>query len=446
MTLSIREKAGYGLGDTASNLIFDMVVLFLMYFYTDVAGLPPAAVGTLFLVTRVFDSIVDFSMGLVADRTRTRWGQFRPWLLWMAVPLGAIAALTFWSPAGDANGKLIYAWVTYSLLMVAYSAINIPYGALSGVMTTNPLDRTGLNAWRMGMARMGAVIVSGLTVWLVTKTGHGDEARGYFITMAIYAGVAILLYFICFSMTRERVIPPERANPVSVDLRMLIANRPWLIMFGLGIVVFANMVISLSSTIYFVRDYIGDPALISTFMLAGSLATFLGVPFTRSCVRMVGKKTTFVAANIGTAALMTVMYLLPADEVYTILITRVAAFSLIWLSAPLLWTMIGDTADYAECRLGVRATGVIFSAAACAHKMGMGLGGAIVGWVLAAYGYADGGPQSETTIEGIRILHCLVPAGGSVLLAAIMLIYPLTENDCAAFDQQLGRQQETLSA
>lgn len=439
MSLSICEKAGYGLGDTANHLVFDTLVLFLMYYYTDVVGLNPAAIGTMFLVTRIFDGVVDFTMGLVADRTRTRWGRFRPWLIWMAIPFAAIATLTFWSPSGSAGNKLLYAWVTYGLLMAAYSAINIPYGALSGVMTANPLERTSLNAWRMGLARVGSVIVSGATIWMVMRLGQGDEAQGYSLTMLAYGCLAVLLYGTCFALTRERVSGSQARNAVSVDLRMLSLNRPWMILFILGIALFANMIVSLSSTIYFVRDYIGNPAMVSVFMLASSLATFIGVPFTRASVRRFGKKKTFIAAQVAIAALMIWTYFIPASSVYAIITLRVAAFALIWFSSPLLWTMIGDSADYGECRLGVRATGVIFSAATCSHKIGMGLGGAIVGWMLSAYGYSDTAIQSDAAIEGIRILHCLLPAAGSLVLVAIMLAYPLTEADCEAFEQELGR-------
>jgi len=446
MSLGTREKAGYGLGDMANHLVFDTVVLFLMYFYTDIVGLPPAAVGTMFLVTRILDGFIDFSMGLIADRTRTRWGRFRPWLVWMALPLTFLSVMTFWSPGGDEGFRLVYAWITYAFLMAAYSAINIPYGALSGVMTSNPLERTSLNAWRMGLARVGSVIVSGATVWLVGWTGQGDEAAGYFRAVLAYACLAFFLYLACFAMTRERTSAGSSANPVRTDLGMLTRNRPWIVLFILGIVLFANMVVSLSSTIYYVRTVVGDASLIGTFMLAGSLATFIGVPFTRASVRRFGKKPTFIAAQLGVAILMAAMYFVAPASVHVILLLRTAAFALIWFSSPLLWTMIGDSADYGECRLGVRATGVIFSAATCAHKMGMGLGGAVVGWMLGAFGYADVAVQSQSAVEGIRILHCLVPAAGSLLLAAIMTAYPLSDADCEAMERELASKSESAAA
>jgi GPH family glycoside/pentoside/hexuronide:cation symporter len=305
-------------------------------------------------------------------------------------------------------------------------------------MTSNPLDRTSLNAWRMALARVGSVIVSGATIWLVAWTGDGDEAKGYFLTVLGYGCLAALLYLACFATTHERISASAKANPVATDLKMLVRNRPWIILFILGIVLFANMVVSLSSTIYYVRSVIGEPSMIGTFMLAGSLATFLGVPFTKASVRRFGKKPTFIAAQCGVAILMAVMYYVPTSAVPMILAVRTAAFALIWFSSPLLWTMIGDSADYGECRLGVRATGVIFSAATCAHKMGMGLGGAIVGWMLAVYGYADVAVQSQSTIEGIKVLHCLIPAMGSLMLAALMTTYPLSDADCDAMERELG--------
>ena len=246
MKLSFKEKVGYGLGDFAYNLVFSTLMLYLMFFYTDVFGIPAAAVGTLMLVISVWDAVSDPLMGGIADRTTTRWGKFRPYLMWLAVPFAVSTALTFTTPPFSVSGKIIYAYITYFLLMTVFTAINVPYSALSGVMTDDSIERTGLNAYRMGFSQFGNLLVGAGTLPLVALLGSGNQALGYQLTMVIFGILALVLFLVCFYATRERISPPEgQKKSLKADLRMLMMNRPWQIIFIVGILSFIFIILSL---------------------------------------------------------------------------------------------------------------------------------------------------------------------------------------------------------
>ena len=265
--LTIREKIAYGLGDTASNIIFQTVMMFLLIFYTDVVGLSPALVGTLFLVVRLFDAITDPLMGAMADRTKTRWGQFRPYILWLAVPFGIISVMAFTTPDFSYNGKVVYAFATYTLLMIAYTAINIPYSALGGVLTAEPSERVSVQSYRFVLGMLGGLIVAASTLPLVEWFGEGDKAKGYQLTMMAMSLLGVVLFLLCFSGTNERVsTPAEQKTSFFDDLRSLWKNDQWRILCLAGLFLLTGQVLRATLAIYYVKYVLNLEQYITLFI------------------------------------------------------------------------------------------------------------------------------------------------------------------------------------
>ncbi|MEI9999195.1 MAG: MFS transporter [Verrucomicrobiota bacterium] len=449
--LSFLEKFGYGLGDTASNFIWGTIITFLSFYYTDIFGIPPAAVGTLFLFARVSDGFVDLAVGAVADRTRTRWGKFRPYLLWFAVPMAAVFVATFSTPSLGVDGKILYAWVTYNLLMIIYTAINIPYGALSGVMTDDPLDRTSLNSFRMTGAQIGSLAVNALTLPLIEAFGHGDKRLGYQLTVMLFAATALVLFLGTFLLTRERIAPPpEQRTRLRDDLRLLLANKPWLLMFVAGGGIIFSIIKS-SATMYYCKYVLGIEKAtvnvlglfhmddISCFLVLGSLGFIVGALTVRQWVKLFGKKNSFIYSLLLGAGACVALYLLPPSQLDAIYGVQLFFGYIGGVNAPLYFAMIGDTADYAEWKFGVRTTGIIFSSSSCAQKIGLGIGGALGSYLLKYYGYVAGVAQTAAAGHGILLMVSLIPAAGSVVVALVFFLYPLDEKFCHTIREDLAR-------
>jgi GPH family glycoside/pentoside/hexuronide:cation symporter len=442
MKLSLVEKVGYGLGDTASNFVWALMMNFIMYFYTDIFGITAAATGTMLLVARATDGLFDFFVGAVADRTRTRWGRFRPYLLWLCVPLAVVFVAAFTTPAAADPVKLAYAWLTYNLLMLLYSAINIPYGALSGVMTDDPLERTSLNAWRMGLAQVGGIIANTSFLWLVARLGGGDNALGAQRTVALFAVAAVGLFLVTFLTTRERIQPPTTQRvSLGQDLRMLLANPHWLMMFVVGIVSITFAVIRGAAGIYYLKSYLGwaeDDGRIAAFFLAGGLAMIGGAMLTRLTVARVGKKAAFIGSLLVMAATALPFFVIPPDRWVLVFAFQVLGMLATGINATLYWTLLADTADFAEWKFHARSTGLVFSATTCAQKAGMGIGAAIAGLILDWCGYAANQEQSAAALRGILLMMSLIPAFGFAALAAVFSGYGLSEPLCHAIRADLS--------
>jgi len=438
--LSLKEKIGYSLGDTASNLYFQTFMLFLMYFYTDVFGLPAAAVGTMFLITRIWDTVNDPIMGTIADRTNTRWGKFRPYLIWVSVPFGIMGVLTFTTPNFDVTGKLIYAYVTYNLLMMAYTAINVPYSALMGVITPNSLERTEISSFRFVAAFVGGLIVQASTMSLVKYFGKGNEALGWQWAMGCLSVLAIILFLITFLTTKERVYPPkEQKSDFNQDIKDLIHNKPWLLIAGATVFQLLYVVIRNSSIMYYFKYYVKDQqlnilfwkgdvsfdVLASSFMLTGTIVTILGAILTKWFAKKFDKKNTYAGALIISSLFCAVFYILkPQDVLITFILNLFISFALGPVSV-LQWAIYTDTADYSEWKNGRRATGLLMAASLFSLKLGLTLGGAIVGWLLAYYGFEANKEQALETINGIKLLMSFYPAIAGLLGGLLMTMYPL---------------------
>jgi GPH family glycoside/pentoside/hexuronide:cation symporter len=452
MKLTFLEKFGFGLGDTASNFVWGTMTSFLLFYYTDIFGISAAAVGTLFLFARVSDGAVDFFMGAIADRTQTRWGKFRPYLLWMCVPLAVAFVLTFTTPNFSMNGKILYAWITYNMLMICYTAINIPYSALSGVMTDDPLDRTSLNSYRMALAQVGGLTVNALTLPLIAYFGQSDNHRGYQLTILLFSTVAIALFLITFFTTHERIQPPvAQKTKLSEDLKTLVSNRHWIIMFITGLSSLTFVIIRSAALIYYCKYYLKVSGVqidifglfsmdeISFFLVLGNIGFILGAICTRFLVKAIGKKYSYIWTSVGIAVTCAVFYWIDPRQMILVFAVQLLNAYISGINAALYWAMIADTADFSEWKFNVRTTGIIFSATTCSQKVGLGIGGAISGLLLTNYGYVAGAIQTAHANEGILLMVSLIPAGGYFFIACLFNLYGLDEPFCHTIREDLAQ-------
>lgn len=460
--LSVKEKIGYAMGDVASNLFWMVFVFFGMYFYTDVFGLSAAAVGTLFGVTRLVDAVIEPSIGLLSDRTRTRWGQFRPYLLWIAVPFGVIGALTFFTPDVSYSGKVVYAWVTYFLVGIVYSLINLPYSSLMGVISPDPDERTSVSSYRFIGAYSAGLIVNLVTLKLVTLFGGGKEQgqqqTGFAITMGLYAVVAMVLFFVTFASTKQRVAPSEnQETSLLKDLGDVVTNVPWLILFLLGIFTLSSVSVRGAVIAYYFKYYVGEgqellgmklgvEALTGAFLTLGSVATIIGVPVTAPLARKIGKKGAYIVL-MGIAGVLTVAYYyLPPSAVLPMFILQFCVNFFMGPTAALVFAMYTDAADYAEWKTGRRSTGLVMSASSLAQKLGWTMGGILGGALLAAFGYVANQKQSAEAINGILLMASWIPAAGALLASIAVFVYPLNDKRMKEIAADLKARREKSDA
>ena len=424
--LSVVEKVGYGLGDTAANFIFQTMVMFQLAFYTDTFGITAAAAGTLLVVVRVWDAVFDPVMGIVADRTKTRWGKFRPWVLWTAVPFGIMGFLTFVTPDLSTGGKLLYAYVTYIVLMMVYSANNLPYSALSGVMTGDVAERTSLSSYRFVFAMLAQLVIQGLALPMVQYFGQGNNAKGYQATMGVFSMLAVVFFFITFATTKERIQPPPGQDaPVRQHFADLGKNRPWLVMFVVTLVLFITLAMRGSVVLYYFTYYVGRQGLFSGFNVLGTIATIIGIFFSKSLSLRYGKRNVFVGGLGGTAIFTAVFFFLPPGAITLMFVTEILRQFVYGFTIPLLWAMMADVADFSEWKTGRRATGIVFSAIVFALKAGLGFGGAITGYVLTLYGYVPNAVQASRALDGIRYTMSVFPAVTFALCAVCLYFYEI---------------------
>lgn len=453
--VKLGEKIGYGLGDMSASMFWKLFGAYLMIFYTDVFGLSAAVVGTMFLVTRVWDSVFDPIVGVVADRTDTRWGKFRPYLLWLSIPFGGMAILTFYTPALGDTGKIVYAFITYSLMMMVYSAINVPYASLLGVMSPNPQDRNVLSTFRMMFAYIGSFVALLLFMPLVGAFTGGDTSQevqqyGWLMAVAVIAVACSLLFFGCFSLTKERVKAVKcEKTPLMTDIRDLLGNRPWWILLGAGIASLVFNSIRDGATVYYFKYFVdetsygnvtvaGIPFVLSGLYLAvGQASNIIGVVLAAPIASKIGKRQTFMWAMIIATVLSVAFYYLDRNQLMLIFLLQVVISVCAGSVFPLLWSMYADCADYSELKTGNRATGLIFSSSSMSQKFGWAIGTAITGWLLAAFGFQANAVQNEETIQGIRMFLSLLPAVGTALSVAFIFFYPLTERRMESITAEL---------
>lgn len=477
--LSVVEKVGYSLGDLAANLIFQTQITFLAFFYTDVYGIPAGPASTIIFAAGVLGGVLfNPFMGIIADRTRTRWGKFRPWVLWTSVPFGVMALLTFTTPDLGPNGKLIYAFVTYTLLVTIYSANNLPYAALSGVMTGNMSQRNSLSSYRFVAVMIAQFIIQVLLLPLVLILGDGDKAEGFQKAMMLFSIVGIVFFLITFATTRERIVPAvDQNSSVLQDLKDLAGNRPWALMLVITIMIFTTLALKGGTYVYYFKWYASEPHLavflnsIQFNALIGNLNEFLvnrgltefrwpddpptsafslfngcgiimmivGIGFSRMLADRFGKRNVFGGALFLSTVPLLLFYVYPPDAIGVMFISQILHGFFYGITIPLLWAMIADVADYSEWKNNRRATGIIFSAMIVGLKAGLTLGGSLVAGILALYGYdAQSATQNAETINGIKLavsLYCSTPF---LIVVVSLFFYEINKHMELQIESDLG--------
>jgi len=464
--LPVLEKIGYSLGDAGANFVFQTMILFQLNFYTDTVGIAAAVAGSLLLVGRLWDAFFDPMMGVIADRTNTRWGKFRPWVLWSALPWGIAMVLAYTTPNYATTGKIIYACVTNILLMTLYSVNNTPYSAMTGVMTGNVNERTSLSSFRFVSAMIAQLIIGGFTLPLVAKFGQGDNAKGWQMTIGLWAVLCVILFALTFLTTRERIQPPpQQKSAGKQDFKNLLDNGPWIAMFIVTLAHFIVAAMRGGTVLYYFQYYVNQERLFgvlqnlgltqsangglwyrlldafglivdsggknvasvgfSLFNMSSQFVTVIGVLCATALSIRFGKKAVVGIGFALTAVFMASFIFLPADAIgalFALEYLRALAFA---PTIPLLWAMFADVADYAEWKTGRRTTGVIYATIMFGLKAGLSLGGAMAGWLLSAYGYVPNVQQTARALTGIRMTVSIYPAIFFGIVVACMFFYKI---------------------
>lgn len=469
--VSIGEKIGYSLGDGTANLTFQMMMMFQLFFYTDVFGIKATAAGMILLVARFFDAFVDPVVGLLSDRTTTKWGKYRPWLLWTALPFAVFFILAFTTPDLSERGKIIYAGVTYVLLMSVYSFNNTPYSSLGGVMTSDIKERTSISSVRFITATVASFVVQGLTLPLVTKLGgSASSSKGWLWTIALFAAVGFVLMIITFFSARERIAPPaQQKTSVKQDFKDIFSSKPWIAMFVLTLFLFTTLAMWGSSMSYYFNyvvdkhalfDFLGSMGLVgvegqtmtgwhsflnafglivydpdkvfavgfSLFNMVGSVIQLLGVILLSGFLAGIfGKRNVFVICLALTALFTGLFFVVSPSNIEGIFILNILKSLAYAPTVPLLWAMMGDVADHSEWVNHRRATGFVFAGIVFALKAGLGLGGAICGGIIDSFGFVANTVQSTDAVHGILLTSSIIPAVTFAIGVIALMFYPISK-------------------
>jgi sugar (glycoside-pentoside-hexuronide) transporter len=461
--LSFGEKFGYGLGDLAANLVFQTVMALQMIFYTDTFGLSTTQAGTMILFVGLGAACLNPVMGVIADRTKTRWGRFRPWLLWTAVPFAVIVVLTFTTPNLSPSAKLIYAWVTYLLLRVVYTMNNVPYASLTGVMTDDPGERNSITWYRQLFANGAGFIVQSLAIPLVAILGNHNDARGFQRTMGLFAIISAVLFVIAFAVSKERIEPdPQQKTSVMLDLGDLLKNGPWIALFVLTNFYFAALAIRGSMMMPYFKYCSGNEFLFSWFNGFGLTALIVGVACSTALTKRIDKRTLFIWSMALTGILAIVLFFQSATNTVFyqlsflnhvlhipfgwVIVTEILRQFVFGCSGPILWAMMADVADYGEWKTGRRATGTVISAVVFALWTGLALGGAIAPWLEGYFGYQANVAQTDHALFGIRFIASAVAGAAFLGVAVSLLFYPIDKNLNLTISNELAERRKGFSS
>ncbi len=437
--LALKEKIGYALGDTAANIAWRSILTFLLVFYTDVYGISAAAAGMLLMVGRLSDGALDIVVGMLSDRTNTKYGKFRPWILWTAVPLGITVILTFTTPNFGYTGKLIYAYCTYILMLFVYTANNIPYSALMGVMTGSHKERTSLSSFRFAGAYLGGIISQGLLIYLIIFLGHGNKNLGYQHSMYLFAVMMVVFLLITYFSTKERVVPPAGQHTnIRNDLKDLVTNRPWLILLVIGFLFVTYNSVKQGITVIYFERYLNNITLASVYMVSLLIVSVIAALVTTPLANFFGKRNLFIYCILFSALINGTIYFFRPGQLPYIFTAGIMSEFGAGILPVLFFAMLGDSADYSEWKHNRRATGLFYSAGTFAMKFGGGVAGAIIGFVLSAYNY-DGKNVASIpgAIPGIKLLMSWIPGIFAVLGTISLMFYPLTKNRMDQIETEL---------
>ena len=446
--LSFGEKAGYALGDMAANFVFQAMLALQLDFYTHTFGLSAAQAGTLFLVVGLGVAFLNPVMGVIADRTSSKWGKFRPWLLWTAVPFGIVSILTFTTPNLSPVAKIVYAWTTYILLRVVYTVNNVPYATLTAVMTQDPDERTSISTYRQIAANTAGFIVQSLAVLMVGFFGRGNDARGYQLTMGLLAVLSVVFFIISFAVTKERIQPdPQQQTSLGQDLSDLFTNRAWVMLFLVTLFYFAALLVRSNVMLPYCRFVAHDVKLFSWLNGFGLAALLVGVALSTAVSVRLGKRVLFIVSMLLTAVFTFALYFIPPHSKYVIIGTEVLRQFSFGSSGPILWAMMGDVADYGEWKTRRRATGAVTGGIVFALWAGLALGGAIAGWLLSAYGLvSQADVQTAQTQSGILLTASVYAGLFFFATATCLFFYPLSREKNQSIANDLAERRKKAPA
>jgi len=456
---TLKEKIGYGFGDMSSSMFWKIFSYYLPFFYSNIFGLSLVDAGVLVLVTRIWDAVSDPMMGVISDRTNTKWGKYRPYLIWVAPFFSIAGILLFTTPDLDYGGKLIWAYVTYILMMTVYTGINVPYGAMLGVMTDDSNEKTVFSSFRMFFAYGGSFISLFLWEPLTNLMGGYNTPGGWFWAMVVIAAACFVMFILCFFMTKEHL---KTVSTVSVgsDFKALLSNKPWWLLIGAALCFNLFNTVRGATVAYFFQDIIGPGVSLAFFgiVFAFYAGLFLGVgevsnmAGVASCVPIsgrLGKKTTFILVNASLVVLSVLFYFIPCTPTgyWLMLVFQILISILTGIMSPLVWSMYADVSDYAELEFHTASTGLIFSSSSMAQKFGGAIGGAAVLWLLSGFGYITdpellaAGPvaQPEEALNCLRWLMSFIPACVALLSMCIVWFYPLTTERIHSINAELKK-------
>jgi GPH family glycoside/pentoside/hexuronide:cation symporter len=452
--LKAREYMGYALGDTASNFFFQTFNIFLTYYYVDVWGIPATALLWMFPIVRLFDAVNDPVMGLIADRTNTRWGKFRPYIFWGAIPYGICGYLMFAGPDFGPTGKLVYAYITYALMLISYTVINVPYSSLLGVLSPSSRTRTQASSYRFMGAFAGGFLISLFVRPLVKFLGVNNEMRGFQWTMAIFAVASVTLFWITFVTTKERVKPPtgQRTN-VREELGELFHNWPWIMLLIASIFSTTFIALRSGSTIFYFKYVVGDDKIpiflgldrTTVFLSTGMLAQIAGTVLLSFIARRLDKKYTAAGLCAVTGVCFLMFYFLPIDQFGLLVALNALGYLCMGPTSALTWALYGDVADYGEWKFGRRSTGLVFSASLFSIKTGIMVGGFLLPLFLASFGYVKDAMQTPRALLGITLAFSIVPGVIALLKACALLIYPLSQKRVDDIEGELAFRRAAVS-
>ncbi|HEX8405629.1 MAG TPA: MFS transporter [Duganella sp.] len=442
--LTWREKISYGVADMGFNFYWTNIATFLLIYYTDVFGISAGAAASMMFTIKIINAFTDPMIGAAADRTTTRFGKFRPYLIWVPVPLACAAILTYTTPDLGNDGKLIWAYTTYLLMMVCYTCINIPYNALSGVLSADPQERSTVNGLRFIFAFAGGTLVTAATPAMVSWLGGGDDKLGWQLTMLVWSVFASGLFVLTFLNTRERIAPaPTQKSNVMQDIRDLSQNRPWVALFFLALIIMITITLRTTSAAYYFKYVVGRPELMQGFVPAYMISAAVGASLTPFLTRFIDKKKLMMILMSVTALLSAGFFFVPKDQVTLMFALQIGMGLALGPKSPLAFSMYADTADYNEWRTGRRATAMTFAAATFSQKLGTAVAVAVIGALFTQLGYVANAAQSVGSQAGIVWLMSFIPAAFAVLAVAVMFFYNLDNTKLLQIQADLEQRKAT---
>ena len=445
MKLSVKEKLGYSLGDTASHFVWDLVGFWLLIFYTDIYGLSPYLAGVIMFMGSIWDAVMDPVVGVISDRTNTRWGKFRPYLLFGAVPYAILAVMAFSTPDFGEKGKFVYALLTCLLLRTAYAFVNLPYSSLGAVMTNDSNERAGLNTYRFIAAYIGQFVVTGAALYLVKwlgalgNAGVVNQAQGYQLTVVLFGVLSIVFFLVAFATTKERVSAPKKQDTnVLRDFKYLFMNKAWIVLTVVGIVSFIMFAMQNAAIAYYFKYYIGNAENVQLFNILGTVALIVALPLSKPLAKRFGNKAVYIGSSVVSGIFFSLIYV-AGDNLVWVYVFNILAKMAYAPAVPLLWTMLADVADYGEWRFSRRTTGLTFSASVLAQKLGWAIGAAAAGWLLSATHFvANADVQTDSAMMGIRLLVSVIPGVLYASCALVMAFYTLDTKTLTQMKEELA--------